>query len=613
LPGRSGGLVPVDLATDTVGPTIIVGNQPFGLAITPDGTTLYDANFVGGSVSVIDVATNTVTDTISGGGLRTPSAVAITPDGTTAYVADFNANAVFPIDVATNTIGMPLTGLSGPGGIAITPSETTTTLGVTPMSPAPAGTQETLSATLNPTDSVGTVQFMDGATPLGSPVTVTGGTATLMTTLGAGSHSLSAVFTPQPGEPFLASTSSSVPYLVVTTPVITWANPAPIVYGTPLGATQLDATANTPGTFTYAPAPGTVLHAGVHLLSVTFTPTDTTHFSTATGSVTIEVTPAPLTITAKDATRTFGRPNPAFSVKYQGFVNGDTKASLTGILQLTTTATLNSAPGTYPIEPSGLSSPDYTITYVNATLTITKAPTTTSVTNTPASPRLNQAVTFSATVEPNPATTGATRPSGTVSFFVDGSATAAATAGLSSLGTATFVTDLGGGAHNVVAVYRGDTNYAGSTSSAATTTVGCTTTITGTTSRVTVASGTTTCVLGAHLTGTIVVSTGGSLDVENSTVGGSITANGANTVRICGSGAGGAVTVDGSVGFVLIGDPTNGCGGNAVGGSISVINNTGGLVVVGNTYTGTLNAAGNSGAGPLPGEGSPIISDNTHV
>jgi hypothetical protein len=444
-------------------------------------------------------------------------------------------------------------------------------------------------------------------------VTVPGGTATLMTTLGAGSHSLTAAFTPQPGEPFLASTSSSFAYTVVTTPVITWANPASIVYGTPLGATQLDATANTAGTFTYSPAAGTVLHAGMHMLSVTFTPTDITDFSTATDSVTIEVTPAPLTITAKDATRTFGQPNPAFSVKYRGFVNGDTKASLTGTLQIITPATLDSPPETYPIQPSGLSSPDYTITYVNATLTITKAPTTTGVTFSPASPKLNQAVTFTATVAPNPPTTGATPPSGIVSFFVDGSATAAATAGLSSLGTATFVTDFGGGAHRVVAVYRGDTNYAESTSSAATATVGCTTTITGTQARVTVASGATTCVLGAHITGAIVAGTGASLDVENSTVGGSITANGATTVRICGSSTGGAVTVDGATGFVLLGDPTNGCGGNAVGGSIIVINNTGGLVVVDNTYTGTLDAAGNSGAGPLPGEGSTIISGNTHV
>jgi probable HAF family extracellular repeat protein len=45
-------------------------------------------------------------------------------------------------------------------------------------------------------------------------------------------------------------------------PTITWANPTDIVYGMPLSATQLDATASVPGTFTYMPAAGTVLHAG---------------------------------------------------------------------------------------------------------------------------------------------------------------------------------------------------------------------------------------------------------------------------------------------------------------------------------------------------------------
>src|SRR5262249_59058822 len=33
-------------------------------------------------------------------------------------------------------------------------------------------------------------------------------------------------------------------------PTITWSNPAPITYGTPLGPTQLNATADVPGMFT---------------------------------------------------------------------------------------------------------------------------------------------------------------------------------------------------------------------------------------------------------------------------------------------------------------------------------------------------------------------------
>ena len=70
-----------------------------------------------------------------------------------------------------------------------------------------------------------------------------------------------------------------------TTPTITWPTPAAIIYGTALSATQLDATANVAGTFAYTPAAGTVLKAGSQTLSVTFTPTNTTLYNSATDSV----------------------------------------------------------------------------------------------------------------------------------------------------------------------------------------------------------------------------------------------------------------------------------------------------------------------------------------
>lgn len=71
--------------------------------------------------------------------------------------------------------------------------------------------------------------------------------------------------------------------------VITWNQPAPIDNPTPLSSVQLDATANVPGTFVYAPAAGTVLAPGMQTLSTTFTPTDTVGYNTATASVTLEV------------------------------------------------------------------------------------------------------------------------------------------------------------------------------------------------------------------------------------------------------------------------------------------------------------------------------------
>src|SRR6185436_1024643 len=73
-------------------------------------------------------------------------------------------------------------------------------------------------------------------------------------------------------------------------PTLTWPIPADIVVGTALGSTQLNATANVPGTFVYSPPAGTVLPVGsAQTLAVTFTPDDTASYSTATRSVPINV------------------------------------------------------------------------------------------------------------------------------------------------------------------------------------------------------------------------------------------------------------------------------------------------------------------------------------
>ncbi len=76
------------------------------------------------------------------------------------------------------------------------------------------------------------------------------------------------------------------------TPTLSWNTPPAISYGAALGGTQLNATANVPGTFVYTPGAGTVLSAGTQTLSVTFTPTDTATYAPATASVTLTVNPA---------------------------------------------------------------------------------------------------------------------------------------------------------------------------------------------------------------------------------------------------------------------------------------------------------------------------------
>ena len=95
---------------------------------------------------------------------------------------------------------------------------------------------------------------------------------------GNGQH-LSVIFTPTDTTDYTTATAT-VSITSKVTPTITWANPAEIVYGTALSGTQLNATANTAGTLSYVPGAGTVLGAGEPTLSVTFTPTDTTDYTT---------------------------------------------------------------------------------------------------------------------------------------------------------------------------------------------------------------------------------------------------------------------------------------------------------------------------------------------
>jgi hypothetical protein len=109
------------------------------------------------------------------------------------------------------------------------------------------------------------------------------------TVLTAGAQTLSATFTPADAADY--NTAAATVNLTVSkaTPVIAWATPAAISYGTALGATQLDATANVPGAFVYTPASGTVLAAGTQTLSVAFTPTDATDYNTAAATVSLTV------------------------------------------------------------------------------------------------------------------------------------------------------------------------------------------------------------------------------------------------------------------------------------------------------------------------------------
>ena len=120
--------------------------------------------------------------------------------------------------------------------------------------------------------------------------------------LGAGTHTLSVTFQPFPAGSiysFIGSSPQGSVTLVVNkaTPAVAWATPAATTLGVPLSATQLNATTNVPGTFSYSPGLGSTFAEGTHTLSVTFTPTDPVNYTTANASVSLTVSKTIPTIT----------------------------------------------------------------------------------------------------------------------------------------------------------------------------------------------------------------------------------------------------------------------------------------------------------------------------
>ena len=167
-------------------------------------------------------------------------------------------------------------------------------------------------------------------------------------------------------------------------PIITWSNPAAITYGTALAlGSQLNAVAYTPdgttvltGDYTYNPSAGAILGASNNqTLSVTFTPSDTANYDTATKTVTVTVNPATLTVRPDDKQRTYAAANPALTFSYSGFVNGESASVLSGSPSLSTAATQSSGVSDYPITVSQgtLTAANYTFSMANGTLTVSPA------------------------------------------------------------------------------------------------------------------------------------------------------------------------------------------------------------------------------------------------
>ncbi len=111
--------------------------------------------------------------------------------------------------------------------------------------------------------------------------------------------------------------------------------------------------------------------------------TGDTSFAASSGTASLVVTKAVLTVTANNASRLYGDPNPAFSYTFSGFVNGDTAAVVSGTASCSTTATPTSPVGSYPITctQGTLAATNYVFAFVAGSLTVNPAPLTVTVNN----------------------------------------------------------------------------------------------------------------------------------------------------------------------------------------------------------------------------------------
>src|SRR5713101_141767 len=271
--------------------------------------------------------------------------------------------------------------------------------------PSVFGQPVTLTATLTPTNATGTVQFKDGVTNLGSPVTVSGGTAAMIvSSLSVGAHSITAVYSGDSN--FAGSTSPALSQNV---------NQA--------GSATAATSNNNPSAFGQA---------------VTFTATVSAvppGSGTPTG-----------TVQFKDGVTNLGSPVTLSS----GTATSSSISSLTvGAHSITAvySGDSNFAGGTSPA--------------LNQNVNRAGSATAATSNNNPSS--FGQAVTFTATVSVVPPGSGT--PTGTVQFK-DGVTNLGSPVTVNSGTAAMIVSSLSVGAHSITAVYSGDSNFAGSTSPA---------------------------------------------------------------------------------------------------------------------------------------------------
>lgn len=174
----------------------------------------------------------------------------------------------------------------------------------------------------------------------------------------------------------------------------------------------------------------------------------------------LTISPASLAVSVSSTNKVYGSADPTFAASYSGFVNGQNASVLGGSL------VINRAPGEnvgiYSVSAGGLVSSNYAISYIDGSLTISRASSAGLVTSSsnPTLPGAGVTFTYSLSAVPP----GGGTPTGLVQFKIDG-VNAGSPAPLNNGAAVYAISSLSVGVHSIEAEYAGSANFFGTTNS----------------------------------------------------------------------------------------------------------------------------------------------------
>ena len=362
--------------------------------------------------------------------LARPQGVAVDTSGN-VYVADGDNDLIRTISGGTvaTIAGNGTQGFTGDTGISTSASlDTPRAVAVQGTSVAFADTENNVVRVVN----IGTVNTIAGQPPqaesivIGGPLSAVYGTGTLNATFSNGALTGTGLVTFYDGE---------------------GASPAVI------GKALLSGNAAAVST--------SLLSAGTHHIVASYAG-DANNAAITSGVHVFVVTQAQLTAVANTVNLLFGQTIPTLTGTLTGVLTQDTGQVTAGY---STTVTITSAPGSYPIavKLAGSAAGNYTVVLGSGSgsVTIAQSPTTTTLAASNGTPISGTSVTLTASV----ASTTSGTPTGTVNFF-NGAVLLNSTPASLSGGIATLaLSTLPVGTLNLVAVYSGDIDFTSSSSS----------------------------------------------------------------------------------------------------------------------------------------------------